>query len=71
MDPGYDVVKILPRGRYAFPHRYWNARRSGVARRGRHRFAPVRQEGIDQGYTEEEINESIDAAVAAVRHDRT
>jgi AbrB family looped-hinge helix DNA binding protein len=31
------------------------------------RFAPVRQEAIDQGYTEEEINEAVDQAVAGVR----
>lgn len=31
------------------------------------RFAPVRQEAIDAGYTEEEINEAIDEAVADVR----
>ena len=31
------------------------------------RFAPVRQEAIDQGYTEEEINAAIDEALAAVR----
>lgn len=30
-------------------------------------FAPVREEAIEQGYTEEEINADIDAAVAAVR----
>ena len=31
------------------------------------RFAPVRQEAIEAGYTEEEINEAIDQAVTAVR----
>ena len=31
------------------------------------RFAPVRQEAIDQHYTEAEINETIDQALAAVR----
>lgn len=31
------------------------------------RFAPVRQEAIDEGYSEEEINDAIDQAVAAVR----
>ncbi|MEZ4505269.1 MAG: hypothetical protein R2848_05200 [Thermomicrobiales bacterium] len=30
-------------------------------------FAPVRQEAIDKGYTEEEINEWIDEAVREVR----
>ena len=30
-------------------------------------FAPVRQEAIDNGYSEEEINAAIDEAVAAVR----
>jgi AbrB family looped-hinge helix DNA binding protein len=30
-------------------------------------FAPVRQEAIDKGYTEEEINADIDAAVRARR----
>ena len=30
-------------------------------------FAPVRQEAIDKGYTEEEINAWIDEAVAASR----
>jgi bifunctional DNA-binding transcriptional regulator/antitoxin component of YhaV-PrlF toxin-antitoxin module len=30
-------------------------------------FAPARAEAIEKGYTEEEINEAIDAAVAAVR----
>lgn len=30
-------------------------------------FAPVRQEAIDKGLTEDEINEAIDRAVAAVR----
>ena len=30
-------------------------------------FAPVRQEAIDKGYTEEEINADIDAAVKASR----
>lgn len=30
-------------------------------------FAPVRQEAIDKGYTEEEINDAIDEAVHAVR----
>lgn len=33
-------------------------------------FAPVRQEAIDKGYTEEEINTWIDEAVAASRADR-
>jgi bifunctional DNA-binding transcriptional regulator/antitoxin component of YhaV-PrlF toxin-antitoxin module len=33
-------------------------------------FAPVRQEAIDKGYTEEEINAWIDEAVAASRADR-
>jgi bifunctional DNA-binding transcriptional regulator/antitoxin component of YhaV-PrlF toxin-antitoxin module len=31
------------------------------------RFAPVREEAIEEGYTEEEINEAIDRAVVAVR----
>jgi len=31
------------------------------------RFAPVRQEAIEEGYTEEEINEAIDRAVEGVR----
>ena len=31
------------------------------------RFAPVRQEAVDAGYTEEEINAAIDQAVAGVR----
>lgn len=31
------------------------------------RFAPVRQEAIDSDYTEEEINEAIDRAVAGAR----
>lgn len=31
------------------------------------RFAPVRQEAIDSGYTEEEISEAIDQAVAGAR----
>jgi bifunctional DNA-binding transcriptional regulator/antitoxin component of YhaV-PrlF toxin-antitoxin module len=31
------------------------------------RFAPVRQEAIDRGYSEEEINEAIDQALASVR----
>ena len=31
------------------------------------RFAPVRQEAIDHDYTEDEIDEAIDAAIAAVR----
>ncbi len=31
------------------------------------RFAPVRREAIDEGYTEGEINEAIDQAVAGVR----
>jgi AbrB family looped-hinge helix DNA binding protein len=30
-------------------------------------FAPVRQEAIDKGYTEEEINADIDAAIKASR----
>jgi AbrB family looped-hinge helix DNA binding protein len=30
-------------------------------------FAPVRQEAIDKGYTDEEINQWIDEAVAEVR----
>ena len=30
-------------------------------------FAPVRQEAIEKGYTEEEINATIDEAIAAVR----
>jgi bifunctional DNA-binding transcriptional regulator/antitoxin component of YhaV-PrlF toxin-antitoxin module len=34
------------------------------------RFAPVRQEALDQGYTEEEINAAIDRAVAGVRSSR-
>jgi AbrB family looped-hinge helix DNA binding protein len=33
-------------------------------------FAPVRQEAIDKGYTEEEINAWIDEAVRASRADR-
>ncbi|MGN6359594.1 MAG: AbrB/MazE/SpoVT family DNA-binding domain-containing protein [Thermomicrobiales bacterium] len=31
------------------------------------RFAPIRQEAVEAGYTEEEINDAIDQAVAAVR----
>lgn len=31
------------------------------------RFAPVRQEAEEAGYTEDEINEAIDQAVAGVR----
>lgn len=31
------------------------------------RFAPVRQEAVEEGYTEEEINEAIDRAIKAVR----
>lgn len=31
-------------------------------------YAPVRQEAIDKGYTEEEINRAIDQAVAEVRN---
>ncbi len=31
------------------------------------RFAPVRQEAVDAEYTEDEINEAIDQAVAGVR----
>lgn len=31
-------------------------------------FAPARQEAIDRGYTEEEINGWIDDAVAATRN---
>lgn len=30
-------------------------------------YAPVRQEAIEKGYTEEEINQAIDEAVAEVR----
>ncbi len=30
-------------------------------------FAPVRQEATEKGYTEQEINDAIDHAVAAVR----
>lgn len=30
-------------------------------------FAPVRQEAIDKGYSDEEINADIDAAITAVR----
>jgi hypothetical protein len=30
-------------------------------------FAPVRQEAITKGYTEAQINDTIDQAVAAVR----
>ncbi len=33
-------------------------------------FAPVRQEAIDKGYTEEEVNEWIDEAIREVRADR-
>lgn len=33
-------------------------------------FAPVRQEAIDKGYTEEEINTWIDEAIAEVRAER-
>lgn len=33
-------------------------------------FAPARQEAIDKGYTEEEINSWIDQAVAEVRAKR-
>ncbi len=35
------------------------------------RFAPIRQEAIDRGYTEEDINDAIDAAVTAVRQMRS
>jgi len=31
------------------------------------RFAPVRQEAVDEGYTEEAIDAAIDQAVAGVR----
>lgn len=31
-------------------------------------FAPARQEVLDRGYTEEEVNAAIDEAVAAVRN---
>jgi hypothetical protein len=34
------------------------------------RFAPIRQEAIDKGYTEEEINSWIDEALRASRADR-
>lgn len=30
-------------------------------------FAPVREEAVEKGYTEEEINQAIDEAVAEVR----
>jgi len=33
-------------------------------------FAPVRQEAIDKGYTEQQINDVIDEAVAEVRAER-
>ena len=33
-------------------------------------FAPVRQEAIDKGYTDEEINTWIDEALRASRADR-
>ena len=33
-------------------------------------FAPVRQEILEKGYTEEEINQWIDEAVQAVRSER-
>ncbi len=33
-------------------------------------FAPVRQEAIDKGYTEDEINEWIDEAIREVRAER-
>jgi hypothetical protein len=33
-------------------------------------FAPARAEAIERGYTEDEINEWIDEAVAAVRSKR-
>lgn len=33
-------------------------------------FAPVRQEAVERGYTEEEINAAIDEAVAAARAER-
>lgn len=33
-------------------------------------FAPVRQEAIEKGYTEDEINADIDAAIAASRAER-
>jgi hypothetical protein len=33
-------------------------------------FAPVRQEATDKGYTDEQINAWIDAALAAVRRDQ-
>lgn len=33
-------------------------------------FRPVRQEAIEKGYTEEEINTAIDEAIAAVRAER-
>jgi bifunctional DNA-binding transcriptional regulator/antitoxin component of YhaV-PrlF toxin-antitoxin module len=33
-------------------------------------FAPARAEAIERGYTEDEINDVIDAAVAAVRVER-
>ncbi len=31
------------------------------------RFAPVRQEAVEAGYSDEEINDAIDQAVSAVR----
>jgi len=35
-----------------------------------HYFAPVREEAIAKGYTEEEINAAIDEAVRASRADQ-
>lgn len=34
------------------------------------RFAPVRQEAIDAGYSEQDINDAIDEAIMVVRHQR-
>lgn len=33
-------------------------------------FAPAREEAIEKGYTEQEINDAIDEAAAAVRRER-
>lgn len=33
-------------------------------------FAPVRQEAIDRGYTEQQINDAIDEAIAESRRER-
>ena len=43
---------------------------SGYLRELYEAFAPVRQEAVDKGYTEDEINEWIDQAIREVREER-